>query len=89
MLASKRNGTLYSGVTNELGRRVFEHKTGAVKGFTKKFGVNRLVWSEAFVDIREAIATEKRIKRWRRTWKIELIEKSNPGWDDLYDVLYQ
>ncbi len=87
ILASRRNGTLYTGVTNELGRRVFEHKCGLVKGFTRKHSVNLLVWSETFSDIREAIATEKRIKRWRRSWKIELIEKSNPCWDDLYETL--
>jgi putative endonuclease len=85
ILASGRNGTLYTGVTNSLVRRIWEHKQGAVEGFTSAHGVTKLVYYEAFGDIDAAIAREKRIKRWRRTWKLELIEKANPTWKDLYD----
>ena len=84
-LASRRNGTLYTGVTNELGRRCWEHKTEAAEGFTKEYGVKHLVYYECFGDVREAIAREKVLKRWRRAWKIVLIEKANPRWKDLYD----
>ena len=84
MLASRFRGTLYVGVTNSLERRVEEHKAKAVQGFTKTYGVDRLVWSYGFGDIAEAIAMEKRLKRWRRDWKIRLIEEDNPHWEDLY-----
>ncbi len=87
ILASKRNGTLYTGITNDLVRRVWEHRNGYVKGFTHKYGVKILVWFEHHVDVYEAIAREKRIKRWRRKWKLALIEEMNPGWSDLYDEL--
>lgn len=83
LLASKRNGTLYVGVTNDLARRAGEHKEKIVPGFTRKHGVDILVWFEAFADISDAIAREKQIKGWDRTWKIRLIEKSNPVWNDL------
>jgi putative endonuclease len=83
MLASQRNGTLYVGVTNDLGRRVGEHKGAAVPGFTKRYGVSILVWYEAFADINDAIAREKQIKGWNRAWKIRLIEENNSGWNDL------
>ncbi|MEP6830619.1 MAG: GIY-YIG nuclease family protein [Rhizomicrobium sp.] len=83
MLASRRNGTLYVGVTNDLGHRVAEHKTKAVPGFTKRYGVDILVWHEAHGDISDAIAREKQIKGWNRAWKIQLIEKDNSGWNDL------
>ena len=89
MLASQRNGTLYIGVTNDLARRVYEHRTGAVPGFTAKYGVKLLVWYELHGMIDEAIAQEKRIKRWRRAWKLELIERFNPQWRDLYETLNQ
>jgi len=85
MLASKRNGTLYVGVTNDLMRRVWEHKNGYVKGFTHDYNVRRLVWFELHQDIHEAIAREKRIKRWRRKWKLAQIEDENPAWRDLYE----
>jgi putative endonuclease len=83
MLASRRNGTLYVGVTNDLVRRVGEHKEKAVSGFTKRYDVCLLVWYEAFGDINDAIAREKQIKGWNRVWKIRLIEKENSGWNDL------
>jgi putative endonuclease len=85
LLASKRNGTLYVGVTNDLARRVGEHKEKIVPGFTRKHGVDILVWFEAFDDINDAIAREKQIKGWNRAWKIRMIEKNNPVWNDLTD----
>ena len=87
ILASRRNGTLYVGVTNDLARRAYEHRTGMVAGFTKRYAVKSLVWYEAYADIREAIAEEKRLKGWERAWKLRLIETGNPGWKDLYDDL--
>ena len=86
MLASRRNGTLYVGVTNDIMRRTFEHRNHEVEGFTKKHGVQILVWYEAHTDINEAIAREKQLKGWNRAWKIRLIEKHNSGWNDLYDT---
>ena len=86
ILASKRNGTLYTGLTNDLTRRMWEHKTGYIKGFTHKYNVKTLVWFEHHTDIDHAIAREKRIKRWRRAWKLNLIEKNNPAWRDLSDL---
>ena len=85
MLASRRNGTLYIGVTNNLMGRTWQHKHELVEGFTKKYGVHILVWYETFGDIRTAIAREKQLKRWNRSWKIKLIEKTNSSWNDLYD----
>ncbi|MFN3688025.1 GIY-YIG nuclease family protein [Salinarimonas sp.] len=87
MLASRRNGTLYTGVTNDLSRRVFEHRQGAVPGFTRRYGVARLVWYEVHTEIEAAITREKRIKRWKRDWKVTLIEDMNPLWADLYPTL--
>jgi len=84
LLASKRHGTLYCGVTNDLVRRVYEHKSGQVRGFTSKYFVHRLVWYEGYEDIRDAILREKRIKRWKRDWKCRMIEETNPEWDDLF-----
>jgi putative endonuclease len=84
ILASRMGGTLYVGVTNDLVRRVYEHQTKSVEGFTKRHGVVRLVYFEAFEDINEAIAREKRLKHWNRAWKIRLIEERNPHWADLY-----
>jgi putative endonuclease len=83
MLASKRNGTLYAGVTNDLGRRSGEHKSKQVPGFTKRHGVDILVWYEIHEDIATAIEREKQIKGWNRAWKIRLIESENSGWNDL------
>ena len=84
ILASKRNGTLYIGVTNDLVKRVHEHKNGMIEGFTKKYGVHMLVYYEQTNDSYSAIEREKRLKRWKRQWKIDLIQKSNPEWRDLY-----
>ena len=87
VLASKRNGTLYIGVTNNLGRRLSEHKARLVPGFTRKYNVHQLVYFEAFESILEARAREHSFKRWRRARKISLIEKLNPDWRDLTDEL--
>ena len=87
ILASKRNGTLYIGVTNNLARRVAEHKAKLVPSFTRKYGVDLLVYFEGFDSILEARTREHALKRWRRAWKIELIEKLNPDWRDLSDQL--
>jgi len=88
ILASNRNGTLYIGVTNDLPRRVGEHKDGLADGFTKRYGVTMLVYYEVFGDIGFAIAREKRLKRYKREWKMNLIEERNPEWRDLYDTLF-
>jgi putative endonuclease len=87
ILASKQNGTLYVGVTNNLARRMLEHKGKLVPGFTRKYGVDLLVYFEIFDSILEARAREHSMKRWRRAWKIKLIEEFNPDWDDLTDRL--
>ncbi|MFQ5676480.1 MAG: GIY-YIG nuclease family protein [bacterium] len=87
ILASKRNGTLYIGVTNDLIRRVYEHKNDVVDGFTKKYQVHRLVYYEETNDVYEALQREKRMKKWKRQWKIKLIEEMNPEWRDLYDEI--
>ena len=84
LLASKKHGTLYLGVTNDIVRRVYEHRTKAVDGFTARYGVDKLVWFEIYDDVATAIAREKELKKWRRDWKIRLIEEQNPGWVDLY-----
>ncbi|UWU80110.1 GIY-YIG nuclease family protein [Bradyrhizobium huanghuaihaiense] len=84
ILASKKHGTLYIGVTNDLVRRVYEHRTKAVPGFTTRYGVNKLVLFEIYDDAAVAIAREKELKKWRRDWKTRLIEEQNPNWDDLY-----
>tara|TARA_R110002073_G_scaffold279026_1_gene443213 strand:- start:503814 stop:504122 length:309 start_codon:yes stop_codon:yes gene_type:complete len=83
LLASQRNGTLYIGMTNDLQRRVYEHKTGTIKGFTKKYGVSILVYFEEFQQATEAINREKNLKKWKRAWKLKLFEENNPNWDDL------
>jgi len=87
ILASRRHGTLYIGVTNDLLRRVCAHRDGLVDGFTKRYRVYRLVYWEAFGDIRDAILREKQLKAWRRDWKIRLIEESNPDWQDCFDAI--
>jgi len=87
ILASQRNGTLYVGATSDLARRVFEHKEGAIEGFTKDYGVHNLVFYEFHETMNDALTREKRIKKWRRQWKLDLIEQINPQWRDLYQDL--
>jgi putative endonuclease len=87
ILASKYNGTLYTGVTSDIVRRVWEHKTGAVDGFTKKYNVKHLVYFELHGTMEAAIVREKQIKLWKRIWKIVLIQRDNPTWRDLYDEI--
>jgi putative endonuclease len=84
ILASRRNGTLYLGMTNDLMRRVWEHRSGVVEGFTKRYHVHTLVWYEVAETAYSAIQREKQLKRWRRAWKLRLIEEMNPTWRDLY-----
>jgi putative endonuclease len=84
ILASKRNGTLYTGVTSDLVKRVGEHKNDMVQGFSQQYRVHRLVWYEMHDSMESAILREKRLKGWKRKWKLELIESSNPDWEDLY-----
>jgi putative endonuclease len=86
-LASQRNGTLYIGVTSDLIKRVWEHKQNFVEGFTRQYSVHDLVWYEQHEDMLTAIAREKMLKEWKRAWKLELIEKMNPEWKDLYEDL--
>ena len=83
ILTNKKNGTLYVGVTNNLERRMFEHKHKLVEGFTKKYGLDRLIYFEVFQYVNDAIKREKNIKKWKRQWKINLIEEENPDWEDL------
>jgi putative endonuclease len=85
LLASQRNGTLYVGVTSDLLKRVWEHKNNVVEGFTKRYGVHSLVWYEPHDTMESAIMREKAIKEWKRAWKLDLIEKANPEWKDLYE----
>lgn len=87
LLAHKPDGVLYVGVTNNLIRRVWEHKNGFVKGFTEKYQVKTLVWFEKHDEIEFAIKREKQLKKWKRQWKIDLIEAMNPQWEDLYEQL--
>lgn len=87
LLASDKNGTLYLGVTSDLVRRVYEHKVKAKPGFSFRYGVNRLVWFAPYDDPEHAIAREKNIKKWRRVWKVRLINRRNPNWNDLYDCI--
>jgi len=84
ILASKKNGTLYVGITNNLRTRVYQHKQDLIEGFSKKYKVHNLVFYEIYTDVKDAILREKRLKKWKRNWKIELIEKKNPEWKDLY-----
>ncbi|MEQ8282230.1 MAG: GIY-YIG nuclease family protein [Parvibaculum sp.] len=87
ILASGKNGTLYTGVTNDVLRRVSEHREEVIKGFTSRYGVKRLVWYEVHTTVRAAIQREKNIKHWSRAWKIALIEAENPKWHDLFEEL--
>ena len=84
ILTNKRNGTLYTGVTSDLVKRIYEHREGLCEGFTRQYNLKMLVWYESYEDIREAITREKQIKKWKRIWKLRLIEQTNPDWDDLY-----
>ena len=87
LLASKRNGTLYVGVTSNLLRRVWQHKNDVMEGFTKRYGVHNLVWYESHDTMESAITRENAIKEWKRAWKLSLVEKDNPAWLDLYEEL--
>jgi len=87
ILCSKRNGTLYTGVTSNLIKRIYEHRHNLADGFTKKYDIHRLVWYEVHGAVETAIPREKQIKKWNRQWKLDLIEQSNPEWEDLYDEL--
>jgi len=86
LLSSKRNGTLYVGVTSNLVKRVWEHRNNLVEGFTKRYGVHQLVWYELHASMDSAIKREKRLKDWKREWKVHLIESTNPNWEDLYPM---
>jgi putative endonuclease len=87
ILASRRNGTLYIGVTSDLVKRVWQHKNDVTSGFTRKYGVHTLVYYEGHADMTAAIRREKRLKKWNRAWKIELIERENPQWRDLWEEI--
>ena len=87
LLASRYRGTLYVGVPSDLVQRIWQHRQGLVEGFTQRYGVHMLVWFEQHATMLDAIAREKRIKEWKRAWKLELIETNNPRWRDLYDDL--
>jgi putative endonuclease len=87
ILASKRNGTLYTGVTSDLVKRIWEHKNNLVDGFTKRYNIHRLIWYELHESMDSAITREKRMKNWKRKWKLELIESSNPNWQDIYHTI--
>jgi putative endonuclease len=87
ILASKKNGTLYIGVTSDLAKRIWEHKNNLVEGFTKRYTVHNLVWYEMHDNMDAAIEREKNMKEWQRDWKIKLIEKDNPNWNDLYNSI--
>jgi putative endonuclease len=85
ILASKHNGTLYIGVTSELVQRIWQHKNKLIEGFTQKYNVNKLVYYEVHPNAESAITREKQMKKWRRVWKMRIIEEKNPGWNDLYN----
>jgi putative endonuclease len=87
ILASKRNGTLYVGVTSNIQRRTWEHKNDLIDGFSKQYGIHRLIYCELHPDMVSAITREKQIKKWNRAWKLELIEEQNPDWKDLWDEI--
>ncbi len=87
IMTSRKDGVLYVGVAADLAARVYQHRIGEGSRFCRRYGLARLVYAERFEDIADAIAAEKRIKKWRRAWKIALIEKDNPGWDDLFETI--
>jgi putative endonuclease len=87
IICKKRNGTLYTGITSNLIKRIYEHKNNLIEGFSQKYNVHRLVWYEIHETAETAISREKQIKAWKRHWKLRLIEKNNPEWNDLYDII--
>jgi putative endonuclease len=87
ILASRKDGAIYLGVTNDIVRRIYEHRTSAVRGFTSKYNITRLVWFEIYDDPISAISREKELKKWKRAWKTQLIEAQNPQWNDLYESI--
>jgi putative endonuclease len=87
LLASRKDGAIYLGVTNDLIRRIYEHRIKAVRSFTSKYNITRLVWFEIYDDPISAISREKELKKWKRAWKVQLIEAKNPRWEDLYDEI--
>ncbi len=87
IVTNQPKGTIYTGVTNDLARRIREHKEKRIQGFTQKYGTSRLVYFESYREVRDALTREKQIKSWRRDWKISLIEKENPEWIDLFDQI--
>ncbi len=88
ILASGKDGAIYVGVTNDIVRRIYEHRTKVIHGFTSKYNITRLVWFEIYDDPISAISREKELKKWKRAWKVRLIEAQNPRWDDLYESIY-
>jgi putative endonuclease len=88
ILTSRKNGTLYVGVTSDLIKRIWEHKNNLADGFTKLYGIHQLVWYEMHETMESAITREKKLKNWKRAWKLELIEQSNPDWKDLYETIF-
>ena len=88
IMASKRNGTIYIGVTSDLQARAYQHREGLIEGFTKRYKCKLLVWYEAYEDLDEARLRELRLKKWNRQWKLRLIEEMNPDWDDLFESLF-
>jgi len=88
IMASRRNGTIYLGVTSDLPARAYQHRNGLIDGFTRKYGCKMLVWYEAHDDIQDARARERQMKKWNRRWKLRVIEEINPGWDDLFESLF-
>jgi putative endonuclease len=88
IVASKRNGTLYTGVTSDLAGRIWQHRNGVIEGFSKKYDCKNLVWYEVHDRMESAITREKQIKEWQRTWKLRIIEEMNPDWGDLYETLF-
>ena len=87
MMASRRNGTIYIGVTSDLAKRAWEHREGRIEGFTRKYGCKLLVWFEHHAKIEAAIKREKQMKEWRRAWKLRVIEETNPDWNDLFELV--
>jgi putative endonuclease len=87
IIASRKDGAIYIGVSNDIVRRIYEHRNKVVPGFASKYNITRLVWFEMYDDPISAISREKELKKWKRSWKIQLIEKQNPQWNDLYDSI--